>query len=65
MIKRLYYAWYDRATRKFCVSPYPADAPVRPRVEFDSKADVLELVERRRARVLWWPPLPGWAENGV
>lgn len=59
MICRLYYAWFDHKDQAFRLSLYPADAPVRPSIAFQTKAEVNALVERRKARVMWWPPLAG------
>ena len=58
MIKRQYFGWFDHKTKTFRVSLYPADAPVRPSTEFETKAEVMTLLERKRAKILWWPPLP-------
>jgi len=40
------------------VTTEPPDAPVRPSVECETRAEVDALAKRRRARVVWWPPLP-------
>lgn len=53
----LYYGWFDAANNVFRVSRYPADAPVRPSIPFENKSEVDEMLKRRRADILWWPPL--------
>lgn len=58
MIRRTYYGWFDPKRGEFRVSAYPADAPVRPSIALPSKADVMALIERKRAVILWWPELP-------
>jgi hypothetical protein len=58
VIKRLYYGWLDPKTGSFRVSRYPPDAPVRPSAEFSTKADVMSAMQRKRAEIYWWPPLP-------
>ncbi len=40
------------------VSQLPPDAPVRPAVVYESLADVSEMISRKRAKIMWWPPLP-------
>lgn len=54
----LYYGWFDGAANVFRVSLYPADAPVRPSVAFAKKREVDEVLKRKRADIMWWPPLP-------
>lgn len=58
--KRTLYAWLDARSRgqAFRVSLFPPDAPVRPSLAVERKADVLDIAERKRAEVIWWPPLP-------
>ncbi len=58
MIRQQFYGWFDAKARVFRLSRYPADAPVRPSTEFATKADLMALIERKKARVMWWPPLP-------
>ena len=58
MAKPALYAWFDPNLREFRVSRYPADAPVRPSIALTDKADVLAIAKRKRADVIWWPPLP-------
>jgi hypothetical protein len=58
MIKRDYYGWYDAKAKNFRVSLFPADAPVRPSVAIETKAEVMALVMKKRANIHWWPPLP-------
>lgn len=57
VIRREFFGWRDREG-KFHVSRYPADAPVRPSITFDTIEDVDALMVKKRARVHWWPPLP-------
>jgi len=60
-IKRTLFAWYDAkavASERFRVSLFPADAPVRPSVAVADKKTVLQMAEKKRAQVYWWPPLP-------
>lgn len=54
----LYYGWFDAAKSVFRVSRYPADAPVRPSIEFENKSEIDEMLRRKRADIMWWPPLP-------
>ena len=56
--KRTLFGWHNARTGEFRLSNYPPDAPVRPSIALASKEDVLALAERRRAQVLWYPPLP-------
>lgn len=39
------------------VTTEPPDAPVRPSVECETRAEVDAIASRKRARVVWWPPL--------
>jgi hypothetical protein len=55
----LLYGWYDGKRGCFMVSRLPADAPVRPAWALSSRAEVTALLERKRADIMWWPPLPG------
>ena len=57
-VKRTLFGWYDDKRKEFRLSAYPPDAPVRPSIPLASKEDVLAIAERKRANVLWWPPLP-------
>jgi hypothetical protein len=52
-----YYGWFDRRSMTFRVSRLPPDAPVRPSIEFASRADAVEVMERRRGTIMWSPPL--------
>jgi hypothetical protein len=61
MIRRQYYGWLDPRDNIYRVSLYPADAPVRPSVEFETLGEVLAMINRKRAQIMWWPPLPGAA----
>jgi hypothetical protein len=58
VIKRQYFGWLDAEKHTFRVSLYPPDAPVRPSVEIETKDEVMALIERKRASIYWWPPLP-------
>ena len=57
-IRPLYYGWYEEKTRLYRLSSLPPDAPVRPSREFESLKDVYSLLEKKRAEIMWWPPLP-------
>jgi len=58
VIRRTFYAWFDPKKREYRLSLYPADAPVRPSVAFETRSDLEEAVERKRGRLLWWPEPP-------
>jgi hypothetical protein len=58
LIKRQFFAWFDPEKREYRLSLYPADAPVRPSLQFESREDLEAIVERKRGRLMWWPPLP-------
>lgn len=58
MRRRLYYGWYDQNKQMFLVSRFPADSPVRPSIAFESEKEVRSMLNRQRAEILWWPPLP-------
>lgn len=51
------YGWHD-PRKGYLVSRYPPDAPVRPALAFATPSEVIAMVERKRATLLWWPPLP-------
>lgn len=53
---RLIYASLDQGLYR--VSLEPPDAPVRPMVECETRAEVDAIAKRKRARIVWWPPLP-------
>lgn len=55
MKKQTFYGWYDGS---FHISRLPADAPVRPSASFETLEEVNALIERKRAQIVWWPPLP-------
>jgi hypothetical protein len=55
-IRITYFGWL--APDGFHLSLYPADAPVRPNLTLDSIEEVREFARRKRADVLWHPPLP-------
>jgi hypothetical protein len=57
MIRRQYYGWYDPKRQEFRLSLLPPDAPVRPSVSYSSMAEIQQMALRRRAQVLWLPPL--------
>lgn len=54
--ERLIYASHEQGVYR--VTTEPPDAPVRPSTECESKAEVDAIANRKRARVIWWPPLP-------
>jgi hypothetical protein len=54
--KQQFFGWFDGES--FRVSRLPADAPVRPSASFETLEEVNALIERKRAQILWWPPLP-------
>lgn len=56
-VRRLYYGWYDQKTQTFRVSLMPPDAPVRPSIPFEGRMEIVEMVRKRRADILWSPPL--------
>lgn len=57
MIRHQFYGWLD-PVRGYLVSRYPPDAPVRPAISFETKGDVMVMVDKKRAKIMWWPPLP-------
>lgn len=57
MIRQQFYGWHD-PKRGYLVSRYPPDAPVRPAAIYQTVSDAMTMVERKRAKILWWPPLP-------
>lgn len=57
MARRRYYGWFDPKKREFRLSLLPPDAPVRPSIALPSLTEVNEMARRRRAEVLWHPPL--------
>jgi hypothetical protein len=58
VIKRQFFAWFEPKRREYFLSLLPSDAPVRPSIRFEDRADLEEYVERKRGRLMWWPPLP-------
>jgi hypothetical protein len=58
VIKRQFFAWFDPDKREYRVSLVAPDSPVRPSIIFEERADLEEYVERKRGRLMWWPPLP-------
>ena len=54
--KRDFYGWHD-SIKGFLVSRLPPDAPVRPAEVYESAGEVMVMIERRKARIYWWPPL--------
>ena len=58
MIRRQYYGWIDRRDGLIRLSLKPHDAPIRPSVGFEEPEDARDFINRKRARVYWWPPLP-------
>jgi hypothetical protein len=57
MIRRTYYGWYDPRRGVFLLSHLPPDAPVRPSVPYSSLAEIQQMALKKRAQVLWYPPL--------
>ena len=57
MIRARLYGWYDPRRNEYRLSYYPADAPVRPSRAFPDKEQVKAFIDKKRASVLWWPPL--------
>lgn len=56
--RHLFYGWYDPNQKEYRVSRYPADAPCRPSISFENLSEVTDMLRRRRAEIMWWPPLP-------
>jgi hypothetical protein len=56
-LQRLFYGWYDQNRRVFLVSRYPADAPFRPAIPFETLGEVNRMLTYKRASVIWHPPL--------
>lgn len=54
----LYYAWYDPKGPVYRLSRLPPDAPVRPSIPFQRKSELMEMLDKRKARVMWLPELP-------
>ena len=54
----LYFGWYDQRRNRLMVSRSPPDAPVRLSIQFEHPAEVTEMLERKRADILWSPELP-------
>lgn len=65
VIHRQYFGWLNPRTGGYRVSLYPADAPVRPSIELETKAEVMALIDRKKAKILWWPPLPEDSRAGT
>lgn len=57
MIKRTFFGWFDSQEGVFRLSLIPPDGPIRPSLALETKEDVDEYARRKRARVLWYPPL--------
>ena len=55
--RQLFYGWHDERMEVFRLSREPPDAPVRPSIAFDTKSEVDQFAERKRADVMWFPPL--------
>jgi hypothetical protein len=64
VIRRKYFGWFDPASNVIRLSLYPADAPVRPSLAVPSKAEADAYAERKRATIIWWPPLPNSIGGG-
>lgn len=57
MIRPQFYGWHD-PRKGYLVSRQPPDAPVRPSTAFDTASEVMAMIERKRGKIMWWPPLP-------
>ena len=55
---RIFYGWVDAVRGEIRVSKYPPDATVRPSIEMESIEAAKSFAERKRARLMWFPPLP-------
>ncbi len=55
--RTLFYGWFEPRTQTFRISRLPPDAPVRPSVGFGTAEEVIELVDRKHADIMWLPPL--------
>lgn len=58
VIRRKFYAWLDRRLNVYRLSLLPPDAPVRPSIQFETKAEIMTYAEKKRADLMWYPPLP-------
>lgn len=55
--RRLFYGWFDPNSQTFRLSSLPPDSPVRPSLQFATASEVTALADRRKADVMWSPPL--------
>lgn len=55
--RRKFFGWYDQRRNAFLLSTWPPDAPVRPSIGFDDKAELKSFIDRKRCQVTWLPPL--------
>lgn len=58
---RLIYVSHEQGLYRVTIEP--PDAPVRPSVECETRAEVDALARRRHARIVWWPPLAKAAQT--
>lgn len=56
-LRRLYYGWFDPRTQTFRLSSLPPDSPVRASTEFLSCGDAMALATKKKAQIMWSPPL--------
>ena len=57
MIKRTFYAWHDAPGGVYRISLIPPDGPIRPSLAMESVDDVKAYAQRKRAKLIWHPPL--------
>ncbi len=58
MIRRELFGWFDPKIQAYRLSKIPPDCPIRPCLTFETKEETREFIQRKRAIVHWWPPLP-------
>lgn len=56
-LQREFFGWFDLRRNTYMVSRYPADAPVRPSIPFETLSEVNQMLLQRKATIMWWPPL--------
>lgn len=56
-LQRQFFGWYDPNRMRYMVSRYPADAPVRPSIPFESLSEVNRMLLQKKATIMWWPEL--------
>lgn len=55
--RQLVYGWFDKRVSMFRVSREPPDAPIRPSFAYPTKAEIDQIVTRKRWDIMWSPPL--------